>query len=119
MKRLSVFLIILIAFLSLGCKKPATTTATATDKYRGVIVKNICCQVVVQAIGGSLIGQAWVDGPTAYSYVFKVSNPCQFGNHVAGDTINFRLVAAEVQNCACCMIYTSTPDTAYAVEVVN
>lgn len=101
-----------------SCKKGDTGTTTGSS-YRGTVIKNICCQIVIQTVGTNNLGQSWTDGATRYDHVFKVSNACQFGDHIAGDTINFKVVGAEVQNCACCMVYTTTPDTSYAIQVVN
>ncbi len=123
MKKFVFFLIVVFAIPVSGCKK-GTTATNSSGSYKGVIIKNTCCQIVIQTIGPNYLGQMnWRDGfdstGTVYSHVFKVSNPCQFGNHMPYDTINFKIVPMQVQNCACCMVFTNTPDTSYAIEVVN
>lgn len=107
-----------------GCaKKTSPSVPLKAGTYKGVVIKNACCQIAIQTIGGGGIGQSWTDdgssGSTHYEHAFKVANACQFGNHVSGDTISFNIIGPQVQNCACCMMFTPTPDTAYSIEVVR
>jgi hypothetical protein len=123
MKILYLF-VMLLAFTAAGCSKKTTGSAAAGVLYTGVVLHAICCQDVIQTIGPDQLGQAsWIDSGDAarpvYSHVFTVANPCQFGNHVAGDTIKFKVIPQEVQNCACCMMYIPTPSTTYPIQVVN
>jgi len=114
---------LLLLVLSVGCKKPPGTSGTAAI-YKGVVLHNICCQDVIQTLGANLLGQdTWVDSnsgvPTTYHHVFKVANPCQFGGHAAGDTVQFRIIEQQPQNCACCMLFVYTPSLSYAIQVTN
>ncbi|MCW3123613.1 MAG: hypothetical protein JWQ38_3105 [Flavipsychrobacter sp.] len=122
MKQLSV-LIALALLVCSGCSKKTSPATSSTGTYKGVIIKNACCLIVIHSIGSNLLGQDWTDngstGNIRYDHAFKVANPCQFGNHVEGDTISFNVVKPQAQNCACCMMFTTTPDTAYSIEVVK
>lgn len=114
------FIVVLLA----ACDKKSDNSSVSSTTYRGVIHHNICCQIVIQTIGANLLGQdSWVDSNKnpleVYHHVFKVSNPCQFGGHSEGDTINFKIVGQQTQTCACCLLFLYTPVTAYPVSVVN
>jgi|GEM_PF-5810436 len=119
------FILILFAVVACyGCAKKASSSGPAkAGTCKGVVIKNACCLIAIQTISGGGIGQSWTDdgssGSKHYEHAFKVANACQFGNHVAGDTINFNIIGPQVQNCACCMMFTTTPDTAYSIEVVR
>lgn len=124
MKHFVILSIALFALLSPSCKKKNGTVSTTVGTYKGVVIQNICCQIVIQTIGPDYLGQdSWIDSGTTDHHVFyhvlKVANPCQFGNHMQGDTISFKVIAQQPQNCACCMMYAATPVTAYPVEVIN
>ena len=113
-------LLLLLCLSAASCNKK---TGGSGATYKGVIIKNLCCQAVVQTLGPNYLGQNnWPDSNTAdlhiYNHVFKVANPCQFGNHQAGDTITFKVIAQQPQNCACCMLYVATPTTSYPIEVL-
>ena len=122
----SVLILAVLSFLSLcGCTKTDTngTGSGSATVYKGVVVKNICCQIAIQTFGIKSIGESWIDATTTatpvYTNSFRVTNPCDFGAHGKGDTINFKIVGSTAQTCNCCAIYTSMPTTAYSVKVVN
>ena len=127
MKNVLFFCLIIVGLLGAACNKGIprnSATTTGATVYRGIVIHNICCLDVIQTLGPSYLGQAsWIDsGNTAYpvyTHVFKVANPCQFGNHVEGDTISFKVIYPEEQNCACCMVYIPTPGVSYPIEVTN
>ena len=119
MKRL-VFLVLLASLVWSGCTKTEGTSAV----YKGVVIYDICGNVVVQSVGTDKIGQAsWVDVNNAerptYRHVFRVANPCQFGVHSFGDTISFRIVAPQSQHCNQCQVSLVMPDTSYPIHVEN
>jgi hypothetical protein len=126
MKKSVLFLAIMIAAVVSGCSKGSSMNKPVVNNggiYKGVILKGICCQIVVQTIGPDYLGQMnWRDSYDSsgivYNHVFKVADPCQFGAN-AGDTIKFRFVPTQVQNCACCMLATPVPDSSYSIEVVK
>ena len=105
-----------------GCSKKTSTPVNISGGYKGVVIKNACCLIAIRTISGN-IGQSWTDSGSAtyqhYEHAFKVANACQFGNHSPGDTISFNIIGTQVQNCACCLLYTTTPDTVYSIEVVK
>ena len=119
MKPFMLLLLLPITLFS-GCDKKS---AAPTTTYRGVILHSVCCSDVIMSIGSDSIGQdSWIDSNVSslpvYHHVFKVANPCQFGGQT-GDTISFRIITSEVQNCACCMLFAYTPQTSYPIQVVN
>lgn len=111
-------LLLAISLLGFACSKH-----TAHSKvYKGVVVNDVCCNVVIRTIGPSYLGQmGWIDSSNSahpiYDHVFKVANPCQFPTHQIGDTITFTLTDAQVQSCACCMIYVATPEASFPIAV--
>lgn len=113
-------ILMLGGLLAAGCNK-RTSPGSLGTVYRGVVLRNICCQAVVQTIGTNNLGQSWADSGNAaypsYSHVFRVANPCQFGTYKEGDTISFKVIAQQVQNCACCMIFIPTPATSIPIQV--
>lgn len=122
MKRFLIFLLIISGLFIAGCKKSSNTNSGTI--YKGVVLHNICCLDVIQTIDADYLGQAsWIDSNNTaypiYTHVFKVSNPCQFGNHAEGDTIRFKVIPQEVQTCACCMVFIFTPNASYPILVVN
>jgi hypothetical protein len=126
MKNLAtIFFIVLFCLLIAGCKKPASGTSSSGIIYKGVVLHNVCCLDVIETVGTDRLGQDnWVDSNTPpplalYHHVFKVANPCQFGTHAEGDTIQFKVIQQEPQNCACCMLFIFTPATTYPIQVVN
>lgn len=121
MNRNLVFSFVITTAALIGCDKGITT---ASQQYKGVVLYNQCCNIVIQNIGNPAVGQAtWIDSnrsdyPTYYD-VFKVANPCQFVNHKVGDTILYKVVVPEVQNCACCMQFIYTPSVAKPITVLR
>jgi hypothetical protein len=104
-----------------SCDKGVTT---ASAVYRGLVIHNKCCQIVIQNLGNPAVGQAtWVDSnnvgqPTLYD-VFRVGNPCEFVSHQEGDTIQYRVIQApHVQNCNCCMLFLYTPQVSKYISVL-
>lgn len=119
----------LISLLIAGCAKKTAKISSGPDSvppdsiYTGVVLRVICCQDVIQTIGTYNLGQmGWIDSGDVshpvYDHVFRVANPCQFGAK-QGDTIRFKVIAQEPQNCACCMIYTATPETRIPIRAIN
>jgi hypothetical protein len=120
----TLILILFAVVVCYGCSKKTSLSGPAkAGAYKGVVIKNACCQVAIQTISGSSIGQSWTDDGSSsskhYEHAFKVANACRFGNYLAGDTISFNIIAPQVQNCACCMMFTTAPDTAYFIEVLR
>jgi hypothetical protein len=105
---------------SIGCRK----TEPPRTIYKGVVIYNICGNIVIQATGAEAIGENnWTDNNNAVKpvldHVFKVANPCEFGTQSQGDTISFEIVSQRPQNCAQCLIYIETPATAYPIRIVR
>ncbi len=122
MKKLLVLSILIITSALPACKKKTASLPTGT--YKGIVVFNICSQAMIQTLGPYYLGEeTWVSGTapgsTVYHHVFAVQNGCQFGNRSAGDTINFKVISPEVQNCIHCMMFVAVPDSAYAIQVVD
>lgn len=110
-----------------GLLVPACNRSTAVNSpktYRGVVIQDVCCLDVIQTLDPDTLGQStWIDSNTTpltvRHHVFKVADPCQFQGHNAGDTITFKVIAQEAQNCACCMLFAYTPGTAYPIEEIK
>lgn len=121
MKKKLIFLPLFFMLLMGACRKDPSAPKGAM--HRGVVIKNICCLIAVESIDSAAVGRPWIDSGNAarpsYSHAFTVTNPCQFGDYNTGDTINFIVVTPKDQNCACCLLYTQTPGTAYAIDVVK
>ena len=121
MNRLLVMVFVSLVFTNLSCKK----TSNADVTYKGVVLFNICSHAVVQTIGTNLIGENhWAETNTTtshiYDHVFNVQNTCQLGDSlITGDTIMFKLRTNLVQDCNYCMLYVETPNTNYAIQLVN
>lgn len=119
MKKFLLFVLLVAGLGVAGCEK---SSSVKSAKYKGVVVYNVCCNVVIQTVGSESLGQdGWEDGnnsahPT-YNHVFKVANSCEFGNHSEGDTVSFTIVAPQAQKCACCMIYVASPEKSYSIHV--
>jgi hypothetical protein len=121
MNRNLIFSFIVALFALTSCDKGITT---ASALYKGVVLHNQCCNIVIQNLGNPAVGQAvWVDSNRAdypvYYDVFKVANPCQFINHKEGDTIMYRVVVPQAQNCACCMLFLYTPSVSKSIAVLQ
>jgi hypothetical protein len=122
MKMFPILAVLVVGLFYAGCTKKKVTASGIT--YKGVVLHNICCLDVIQTLGSDYLGQdTWIDSNNTsfpvYQHVFTVSNPCQFGGHSTGDTIQFKVVNQEAQTCACCMIYIMTPAARYPIQVVN
>jgi hypothetical protein len=121
MRKAASFFVIWLLVLLGACSKPGT--GTQGKKYRGVVLTNVCAQVVVQSLGPDYVGQDTWSPHTdttspVYHHVFAVQNACQFSGN-AGDTINFVIVATQPQNCIHCLIAVPLPDSALSIEVVR
>lgn len=119
MKRLLPICVFLSVFLS-ACVK----TRQYPVVHTGVVIYNVCGNVVVQSIDGSKMGQdSWTDVNNAekpvYKHVFRVANPCQFGQHSFGDTVHFQVCDPEVQRCSSCDMKVATPEVAYPIHVME
>ncbi len=120
-KRILVFSLLFISILHF-CR--CTKTEAPAVTYRGIVVYNICGNIVVQSVGPELIGENnWTDSNNpvkpVYNHVFKVANPCDFGMRSQGDTINFTIVSAKPQQCPQCLLYVATPATSYPIRVAR
>lgn len=120
-------LLLLAAFCILSsfkCVKNNNPYGPIAGTHRGVVLRSVCCQDVILSLDSDTLGQdTWTDsGQTpniVYHNVFKVSNPCQFTAR-EGDTIIFQVLSsAPAQNCACCMLFTYTPQKAYPIQVIK
>ncbi len=120
-KRLLVLSFIIAGILYLcQCKK----TTTPVVIYKGVVLYNICGNVVIQSQGAQLLGEnGWTDSNNPsrpiYDHVFRVANACEFGNYSQGDTIQFAITNLKAQQCAQCLLYVATPTTAIPVRVIR
>lgn len=113
-----------ICMLSSRCKKDPPRQSVTSDVYTGVVIENACGQVVIKTLGPNYLGEnGWISendpSNTVHDHVFKVGNYCQFGNYPKGDTIKFRIINQQAQNCAVCLMYVDTPDTSYPIEVFH
>ena len=122
MKKLLLLLLIGGLTANMGCRKLNRTTSSSSTIYRGVVLKSLCTQTVIQTIGSDLIGEVgWHDdlssSSAVFNHVFKVQNGCQV-QVTAGDTINFKVISPEVQNCYACMVYVSCPETLIPIQVM-
>jgi hypothetical protein len=71
---------------------------------------------------GTPLGQiGWVNtsDSTTLSNVFRVANPCNWGGVDGNINIRFSIVPQSVQNCATCLAWAPTPDTAYSIRVLH
>lgn len=123
--KIKIFLMLLplLAAAGTGCRKTTASGATS-GTYTGVVVFSTCLHTMIQTIGPDYLGEDnWVSGTysgaTVYHHVFAVQNGCQFGDHNPGDTIRFRVISPQAQNCMYCMIAVAVPDSSYAIQVVN
>jgi hypothetical protein len=121
----SVILIIVVAmaaFLFAQCRKSEDHSESRI--YQGVVLYNVCGNVVIQTQGPDYLGQDnWKDENNSsnpvYDHVFHVSNSCEFGTYSQGDTINFVLTAQKPQQCAACLLYVAVPEVAYPIRVIK
>lgn len=121
MKKISA-LILLVAMAALSCKKSGSGN-TPVGIYKGVVLHSLCCQNVIQLIDNDSLGiDNWIDSNAmpyvTYNNVFTVANACQFGFAPVGDTISFKIIPQEAQNCACCLIAVHTPNVSYPIRVL-
>ena len=123
MKKIVLLFMVIFTVAFSGCTK--STSSTSSGVYKGVVLFSICSHTVIQTIGSpNYIGQdTWASGSNpgdpVYHHVFAVQNGCQFGNHPQGDTISFRVIPAQVQNCMYCLIAVAVPDTTIPIQVLN
>jgi hypothetical protein len=94
--------------------------------YSGKVVKSLCGNIMVQFTDDRVkFGQmGWedpMDSGMVYDRVFSVANPCTWGKYDTTSNIAFRLIAPDPSalNCVMCQAYTSTPDTAYHIIVLQ
>jgi len=94
--------------------------------YSGKVVKSLCGNIMVQFTDDRVkYGQrGWedpMDSGKVYDRVFRVANPCTWGKYDTTSIIAFRLIAPDPSalNCVMCLAFTSTPDTAYHIQVVQ
>lgn len=109
-----------LLFCSMSCSKKVVSGPVFTGK----VVKSMCGQIAIQFTDGTPLGQmGWIDasdsGHAPYDAIFRVTNSCSWGNKNVGDSIQFRFVQESVQDCAVCMAWTATPDTAYNIKVIE
>jgi len=123
MKKAAFFSIIILSIASFGCKKNSSSTP-APFVYKGIVVFSTCTHTMIQTIGPDYLGEdTWVSGTytgaPVYHHVFAVQNGCQFPAHNSGDTVNFKVINPQVQNCVACMVAVAVPDSVYAIQVVD
>ncbi len=114
-------LIMLIASVLILAAQGCTKEQPARKVYTGVVVYNICANMVIQTTGPEYLGQdTWVDSNNdvrpEYRHVFTVDNPCDMGLLNSGDTIRFSVVPHRETMCNSCMIYVETPDVHYSIQ---
>ncbi len=123
MRKLLLVMVVFFTLTGFRCSKKSTQPTSGV--YKGVVIHNVCCQAVIQVLDTSGVGQSsWVDSNktphVTYNNVFKVANPCQFGDPKEGDTIRFQFLSHTVaQTCACCLLFLHTPGVSYPIAVVK
>ena len=120
------FSVLGVIMLHLGACSRRCTEYVEAPVFTGKVVKSMCGHIMVQFTNGSVaLGQfGWadpMDSGKVYDRVFKVANPCTWGKTDTSSNIAFRLIApnSAAQNCFMCLAFTSTPDTAYYIRVVE
>jgi hypothetical protein len=121
-----IFSVLGVSMLHLSACSRRCTEDVAGPVFTGKVVKSMCGHIMVQFANESVtLGQfGWadpMDSGKVYDRVFKVANPCTWGKKDTASNITFRLIAPNSagQNCAMCLAFTSTPDTAYHISVVE
>lgn len=124
MKLLCLSLISLSLLLFSACRKGGIEVPER--QYTGKVVKDVCGHIMVQFTNESVtMGQnGWadpMDSGKVYDRVFKVANPCTWGKKDTVSVFTFRFIAPDNSafNCANCLAFTSTPDTAYHIQIVK
>jgi len=117
-KRSLLLSMILVFAIFSGCGKSGSTNISPA-LYNGVVILRGCNYAVIQTLGSpNYIGQdTWVTGANTYHHVFRVQNWCQFGNHAMGDTVWFRVVQPQTQNCVACMMLANAPETTIPITI--
>lgn len=113
-----------LLFASSLCLCQCTKTEVKGDIFEGVVLYNVCGNVVIQSIEPHHLGENnWTDSNNPalpiYNHVFKVSNACEFGMKNHGDTIKFAIVSPKQDNCEKCLLYVATPNSTYAIRVIK
>ena len=115
-----------VGMIQLSACSRRGTQCVEPPLYSGKVVKSMCGHIMVQFANESVsLGQfGWadpMDSGKVYDRVFKVANPCTWGKKDTTSNILFRLIAPDGggQNCVMCLAFTSTPDTAYYIRVVE
>jgi hypothetical protein len=114
----ALFSIVIFAILASGCKKSSAPDTNII--YKGVIINSVCLHSVIQTIGPNYLGENGWTGSTGaqpLDHVFSVQNYCQFEEHNIGDTVNFKIIPAQAQNCMYCMMVIAAPSTSYSIEI--
>ncbi len=120
-KTLILILLPLMALYANSCRKGVQPHPPT---HRGVVLYDVCGNIVIQSLGPNYLGQDhWVDENNdthpVYEHVFRVANPCDFGEHATGDTIGFNVTGPVPQYCAQCKMYVATPDAAFYIREVK
>lgn len=105
-----------------GCSKKTASSSGASTVYKGVVTINMCGNIAIETLGPDYLGEnSWSagSGSPVYHNIFTVQNACQFGVHPVGDTISFKVVASQTQNCAQCMAYVAVPPARYPIQVIK
>lgn len=115
-----ILLLLLMPLYLCQCTKKETPAVV----YKGVVLYNVCGNVVIQTSGNETIGENnWTDNNDPnhprYDHVFSVSNACEFGVYGQGDTVDFVLTKPRAQQCAQCELYVYKPATAYPIRVIR
>ncbi|MBM3412236.1 MAG: hypothetical protein FJY19_02520 [Bacteroidetes bacterium] len=121
-KLVGTLLLIIVSFLLLRfqCEKQLTGPL-----LKGKLsVNGICANITITLVEGNLnpdqFESSWVDPVTGITHLkaFRLANPCQFPTHInQGDEFYFRVTTRVKENCATCLAYYPTPQTALAIRV--
>lgn len=103
-----------------GCSKSSSSNSGIPgDTYYGTVLFSNCNSMVIQTDGSpNFIGQdTWTSGSNVYHHVFAVQNFCQVGAHPVGYTIRFKVIPAQEQTCAVCMIASDVPSVSIPILI--
>lgn len=108
-----------------GTKQANISPENADTCFKGkLVVSGLCKQRVIEVLsentGNLSLNAAWTnpeDGKV-YRNAFNVRNVCDFPGKVkTGDTISFKIIAAQKKECSVCLAYIPVPDSSNIIEV--